>query len=218
MLQSPFYLRSQIAQPLWGTARRLRRVGMRGFRRLQFTSLLLTRSYWGLLRALNWWDIIDEHFLLGGTLMFDDVERLQGQGVRAVVNLCAERQDDQHKLQAAHMEYLWLPVLDACPPTLEQILQGMTWMEQQLHAGRMVYIHCAAGVGRSATLLACWYVYARGMSVSLALRLIKMRRPQVALTRLQVRRLREFEALLHNAEKLSHHWPYVSTRWWASSN
>src|SRR5919109_3245231 len=151
MIPSPFYLRPQIPQPLWGTARRLRRVGVGGFRRLQFTSLLLTRSYWGLLLALNWWDIIDEHCLLGGTLMFDDLERLQGQGVGAVVNLCAERQDDWCKLQAAQMEYLWLPVLDAFPPTLEQILQGVTWMEEQIHAGRMVYIHCAAGVGRSAT-------------------------------------------------------------------
>jgi protein-tyrosine phosphatase len=146
--------------------------------------------------ALNWWDIIDEHFLLGGALMFDDLERLQGQGVGAVVNLCAERPDNRHKLHEARIEYLWLPVIDVFPPSLDQIMRGMTWIDQQVQAGRTVYIHCAVGVGRSATLLACWYLYARGMSVPQVLRFLKTRRPQVTLTRRQVRRVKEFEVLL----------------------
>jgi protein tyrosine phosphatase (PTP) superfamily phosphohydrolase (DUF442 family) len=195
MVSSPEYSKRLISQPLWGTARQLRRLGVGGFRRLHFTSLLLTRSYWGLMLALNWWDIIDEQFFLGGALMFDDLERLQGQGVGAVVNLCVERPDNWHKLHEAHIEYLWLPVLDAFPPSLEQIRQGVTWMDLQVRAGRTVYIHCAIGVGRSATLLACWYIHARNMNVPQVLTWLKTRRPQVALTRRQIRRLQEFEAL-----------------------
>jgi atypical dual specificity phosphatase len=191
----------------------------RGLPHLHYPSLLLTRSYWGLLLALNWWDIIDEHFLLGGALMFDDLERLYGQGVRAVVNLCAERQDNQHRLREARMEYLWLPVVDTLPPTLEQIQQGMAWIEQQIQAGHIVYVHCAAGVGRSATLLACWYIYARGMRVPQVLRFIKRRRPQMALTRWQIRRLQEFEAFLRqHTSDMDHSWRSLLSGWWTSAN
>ena len=218
LLSDPKHNR-QGSPPVEVATRRLRYMSARGLPHLQYPSLLLTRSYWGLLFALNWWDIIDEHFFLGGALMFDDLERLQGQGVRAVVNLRAERQDNQRRLREACMEYLWLPVVDTLPPTLEQIQQGVVWIEQQLQAGRIVYVHCAAGVGRSATLLACWYMYARGMRVPQVLRFIKTRRPQMALTRWQLRRLQEFEALLRQrTSDMEHNWRSLLSGWWASPN
>ena len=146
--------------------------------------------------ALNWCDIIDEYFVLGGAMMFDDLDRLRGEGVAAVLNLCAERPDNRSRLDAAGLEYLWLPVMDVCPPSFNQIVQGLAWIEQQLQYKRTIYIHCAVGVGRSATLLACWLLYAQHMNAAQAIRFLRSRRPQVGLTRLQVRRLEEFEGWL----------------------
>jgi atypical dual specificity phosphatase len=70
----------------------------------------------------------------------------------------------------------------------------MRWIGHQLRTGRVLYIHCAAGVGRSATLLACWYIHAQGLSVSQALYRLKTRRPQVFLTRRQRQRLHAYAA------------------------
>ena len=138
----------QLPSPLWRAALRMPRPVGRGLRRIQFLSLLLTRSYGGLLHSLNWWDIIDESFLLGGALMFEhDIERLQRQGVGAVINLCAERRDNPYRLAAAFIDYLWLPVIDTCAPTLQQIDHGLAWMNHQRHRGNRVYVHCAVGVG-----------------------------------------------------------------------
>jgi protein tyrosine phosphatase (PTP) superfamily phosphohydrolase (DUF442 family) len=185
------------------TSPRWRQVWLQGLRRVQFPFLLLRRSFWALVLALNWWDIIDEQVLLGGALMFDDLERLRRQGVEAVVNLCVERSDNPHRLEAAQMDYLWLPVADTHPPTVEQIFQGLAWIEQHVYAERKVYIHCAAGMGRSVTLLACWYLYTCGMSVPQVLQFVKRRRPQAALTRRQVRRIEEMALLLrHTTGKL----------------
>jgi protein-tyrosine phosphatase len=167
-------------------------------RRAQDASLLLARSYRGLIRALSWWDAIDEHFYLGGALMFDDIERLQQQGIQAVVNLCAERQDDVQRLAAANMAYLWLPVLDTRAPSLEQIEQAIQWMQHQRQCNRAIYVHCAAGVGRSAMLLACWYVYHQRLSAMDALHLIKSKHPQSSLTRRQTHQLYRFAQSLHH--------------------
>lgn len=188
----------QLPYPLRIALRNVPTAWKHGFCWLQYTSLLFTRSYRGLIRALNWWDAIDEHFYLGGALMFDDVERLQRQGVRAVVNLCAERHDDERRLDQADMVYLWLPVLDMCAPSFEQIEHGLRWIQRQLQVGHIIYIHCAAGVGRSATLLACWYVYHQGMSAAGAMQHIKAKHPQVALTRRQLHRLQAFAKSLQS--------------------
>lgn len=144
---------------------------------------------------------MDEHIILGGALMLDDVERLRQHKVRAVVNLCAERSDDPQRLAAAHMDYLWLPVLDAHPPTIAQIFTGISWIEQHLQQGGTVYIHCAAGIGRSPTLLTCWYMYTKAMAWPHAWQDIKKRRPQVALTRRQMQRLEEFARLLRRRQQ-----------------
>ena len=173
-----------------------RPVGFQGLRYVQFPFLLLRRSVWGLVLALNWWDIIDEQVLLGGALMFDDLERLRQLGVGAVVNLCAERPDNPYHLRRTQMDYLWLPVADTRAPTVDQILQGLAWLEQRVQTGRKVYIHCAAGMGRSVTLLACWYLYTGSMNVPQVLAFVKRRRPQTALTRRQVRRIQEIAILL----------------------
>lgn len=189
--------------PLPHPAQRLRPVGFQGLRYVQFPFLLLRRSFWALVLALNWWDIIDEEVLLGGALMFDDLERLQRLGVGAVVNLCAERPDNLSRLRQTQMHYLWLPVADTHAPTVDQIVQGLAWIEQHVRTGRKVYIHCAAGMGRSVTLLACWYLYTESMNVSQVLTFVKRRRPQTSLRRRQVWRIQEIATLLtHTAGKL----------------
>lgn len=50
--------------------------------------------------------------------------------------------------------YLVLPTWDCQAPNTAQIQQGVDFAQEQLSAGQSVYIHCAHGHGRSATVLA----------------------------------------------------------------
>src|SRR5512140_2607995 len=67
------------------------------------------------------------------------------------------------------VEYLRQPIPDHDVPedrgTMERIL---VLLDDALAAGHMVYLHCRAGIGRSATVAGCWLANQRG-SAELAL-------------------------------------------------
>jgi len=49
--------------------------------------------------------------------------------------------------------YCTTPVWDTCGFTVEQLKQGAEWAVSQRNEGRLVYVHCAYGHGRSCTML-----------------------------------------------------------------
>lgn len=53
-----------------------------------------------------------------------------------------------------HHKYLCLPTWDTQAPSAAAIQTGVDWALGHVEAGRPVYIHCAHGHGRSATVLA----------------------------------------------------------------
>jgi protein-tyrosine phosphatase len=77
--------------------------------------------------------------------------------------------------------YLCLPVLDNTSPTPGQLREAVQWLSEALNAGR-VYVHCAAGHGRSATVVIA-YLLAVGSvsSVDEGIALLKSHRPGVRL-------------------------------------
>ena len=73
--------------------------------------------------------------------------------MRAVVDLCAEL--PAASAAQACGRYLALPVLDGCAPAPEQLSRGVRWIDDALEHGP-VFVHCALGHGRSATLIVAW--------------------------------------------------------------
>jgi ADP-ribosylglycohydrolase len=55
------------------------------------------------------------------------------------------------------IEYLREPIPDhGVPPNAEAMRQILATVETALDAGHVVYLHCRAGIGRSATVAGCW--------------------------------------------------------------
>lgn len=86
------------------------------------------------------------------------------------------RAHDPARLAAAGLRQLHLPARDFAAPTSVQLEAGVQAIAEELARGGAVAVHCRAGLGRTGTLLACYFV-ARGMSSEKAIAHVRRRRP-----------------------------------------
>lgn len=140
---------------------------------------------------------ISPSLFLGGQHAVRGLHQLEQLGVTAVVNLRDEFDDAAAEI--APDRYLYLPVVDDTPPTIEQLCRGVEFIRQELRDGGRVYVHCMLGVGRSATLVAA-YLVAGGMTTEHAWSAIRRRRPFIQPTDGQMAQLAIFAKLVAAGE------------------
>lgn len=89
--------------------------------------------------------------------------------------------EEWKKNNIAHM-HLNAVDFDAVHFEPEQIHQGVEFIEQQRQAGKIVYVHCKAGRGRSAAVVICHLLrYGGAPNINAAISSVKARRPQMHL-------------------------------------
>ena len=125
-------------------------------------------------RRYNW---IIEGKLAASSYPRDDdhLRALHSDGVRALVTL-HERPVDQDKLDALSVAARHYPVEDFAAPSLDQIEAAVAFIERNLAAGEGVAVHCAAGLGRTGTVIACYLVH-QGYTPAEAIAHVRSRRP-----------------------------------------
>jgi diacylglycerol kinase (ATP) len=124
-------------------------------------------SYFGLcrasatlarLRGQDAWNTVTDGVLLGARPLPKEVPRLlEQERVGAVLDLTCELVDSAALRKKT--TYLCLPVLDGTPPSEEQLTEGVAFIEHH-RSQHPVYVHCAVGRGRSATMVAAWALHA----------------------------------------------------------
>jgi protein-tyrosine phosphatase len=136
---------------------------------------------------------IDELLYVGGQFTVAQWPALHALGVRAVLSLQAEREDEFCDPTPARA--LRLTVEDFHPPTIEQLREAVAFI-QGAHAEQLpVLIHCHAGVGR-ASLTASAFLMTQGLGHAEAFGRIQFARPIVMLNAPQLERLAEWERVV----------------------
>jgi atypical dual specificity phosphatase len=105
----------------------------------------------------------------------DGLARLAECGISVVVNL-HERAHEPARLARSGLTEVHLPVPDFTAPTLDQINHGVQTIRRALAADQRVAVHCAAGLGRTGTLLAC-YLVSIGLTPDAAIDRVRAVRP-----------------------------------------
>jgi len=147
-------------------------------------SLFLPTFAWNyllgrVLHRRHWWDPVDKFVILGAMPLKSDVPKLAQLQVRGVINMCQEYSGPTEAYKLHHIEQLWLPTIDFNPPSLDSVRRGVEFLHQKTSQGQVVYVHCKAGRARSATIVICWLVKHRGMSLEQAQAHLLSCRPHV---------------------------------------
>jgi len=85
---------------------------------------------------------------------------LKQQGIRGIVNLCKENNDDAATAAKLGLAALHVPILDNSAPTIAQMNEFIAFAQ----ANPPTYVHCEAGQGRTGTAVACYRIAVDGWS------------------------------------------------------
>lgn len=124
---------------------------------------------------------VDDLLWFGRKLRRSERGVLSDRGITAVLDLTAEYRETA-PIADERLGYLNVPVLDLTRPGVEQVIQAVSWIEDQRAVGP-VFVHCSLGLGRSAAVVAAWLLASdRVSSVDDAIAEVRALEPRAVLT------------------------------------
>ncbi|KAF7828454.1 putative dual specificity protein phosphatase DSP8 [Senna tora] len=180
-----------------------------GARALFYPTLLYNVVRNKIQTEFRWWDKVDEkvsfslilmhlifQFILLGAVPFPiDVPHLKDLGVRAVITLNESYETlVPTTLYHAHgIDHLVIPTRDYCfAPSLRDLCCAVDFIHENASSGRVTYVHCKAGRGRSTTVVICYLVHHKLMTPDAAYDYVKSIRPRVLLASSQWQAVLEY--------------------------
>ncbi|HTL27749.1 MAG TPA: phosphatase PAP2/dual specificity phosphatase family protein [Tepidisphaeraceae bacterium] len=144
---------------------------------------------WLWFRSREPWQEVAPNVLIGRWVDRAETQRLLEQGVSAVLDLSAEYPTPRGLL---HLPYLNIQILDMTPPTVEQLQSATAFITRHVTSGK-VFVYCAMGYTRSATVAAAYLLSSdAALTVDEALASIRRVRPGIVIRRANLNALENF--------------------------
>ena len=141
---------------------------------------------------LSW---ITASIAISGSIPTSEYTKLMLAGIKAVVDLREEGVDDASSLASLGIEFHHIPVKNYHAPSQQELQEGSDWVLSRLETTdsiSKVLIHCQEGVGRSVALTCC-VLMRQGNTLNESLAIIRKQRWGIALRKVQVQALVNFE-------------------------
>ncbi len=105
--------------------------------------------------------------LYRGSRVEDDAHMaaLAKQGVKGIVNLCAENDMDTARANKFGIKPLHIPIIDNTAASLSQVQQFLEFV----NGSGPAYVHCEAGQGRTGTMVGAYRIAQQGWSADKAI-------------------------------------------------
>ena len=94
----------------------------------------------------------------------EEMDWVRENGVKAVLTLTEEPLPEQW---LNNIDYLHVPTVNGSSPDIEDIEKAVDFIDKNLKNKKSVMVHCAAGKGRTGTILVAYMMKFRGMNVKI---------------------------------------------------
>ncbi|MDE1763094.1 MAG: dual specificity protein phosphatase family protein [Thaumarchaeota archaeon] len=103
-----------------------------------------------------------------------EIDWIQKQGVKSIITMTEQPLPESW---VRGVKYLHMPTEDFSAPDMDQIDQAVEFIQERLENEEPVMVHCAAGIGRTGTILACYLVKYHKSSAKNAIDKVRKERP-----------------------------------------